>query len=325
MASTNASTNASTIPPANTPTATCTRRLSINAAIFNSAPIRTIKQLIGPNAQLLSYKVNSIITPFDEILVDVVYKSLPLSSFAIYYIPIDSIKHLIPNSEKYIATINSISVKLNNPKLNEFSNYLPVRVKNTIINDTDAYEKYYSTIDDSTFELNTSSNPHSQPLAYFATTVSNPLNSLITPLSLIGANESASFSFELSEPPKLYPDTFKQPKSPYTMEDMIRYYKQTTATIPSLSLIETITPATSFPAENNATMSTTAYVLDIDVLPSDKPIRGIVLLQPKRIPTYLLFYPSNAYTISPDELKSIKKFVNAEVINFNNYHYLKKE
>lgn len=304
----------------------CTRRLAINAAVFNSAPIRTIKQLIGPNAQLLTYKINSVVTPFDEIIVDVTYKDLPISPFTIYYIPISSIKHLIPNSEKYIAVINSISVKLNNPKLNEFSNYLPVRVKNTIINDVDAYEKYYSTVDDSLFELNTSSSPHSNACAYFATTVNNPLNSLITPLSLIGSNESASFAFTVPEPPILYPSdsSFKPPVSPYTMEDMIRYYKQTTATVPSLSLIETITPSNTFPS-NGSTMSTTAYIIDITVLPTDKPIHGIILIQPKRIPTYILFYPSNAYTISTDELQSIKAFINAEVINFNNYHYLKKQ
>ena len=300
-----------------------TRRLAINAAIFNSAPIRTIKQLIGPNAQLLNYKINSVVTPFDEIIIDVTYKDLPLSAFTIYYVPINEIKHLMPNSEKYIVTINSISVKLNNPKLNEFKDFLPVRVKNTIINDTDAYEHYYSTLDGSNFELNTSAS-HSQPLAYFATTVSNPLNSLITPLSLIGANETASFAFTINEPPTLYANdtSFKPPQSTYTMDDTIQYYKQTTATIPALSLIENIVSSNTFPSTD--TMTTTAYIIDASLLPTNKPLHGIILIQPKRIPTQILFYPTNAYTISPDELKSIKAFINAEVINFNNYHYLKK-
>ena len=300
-----------------------TRRLTINASIFNASPVRTIKQLIGPNSLLISYKINTLITPYDEVIVDVVYKDLPLSPFAIYYIPTSSIKHLIPNSEKYVATINDIPVKLNNPKLNDFKDYLPVHVKNTIINDTTAYEQYYSSLDSTTYTLSTpTTTPHNE-ISYFATTVTNPLNSLLTPLSLLTSSAStASFGFSTTTPPILYPETFKPPPSPYDQASTIRYYQQTISTIPSLSLITTITPTNTFPHETAIT--TTAYLLDASLLP-DTPIRGIILLQPKRPPTQLLFYPTSSYIISSDEIASIKSFIKSEVINYNNFHYLKHD
>ena len=307
-----------------------TLRLSINSSLFNSSPVRAIKQLIGPNAHLISYSTSSILTPSSELLVDVTFTSLPLSPFFIHYIPLSSIKQLIPNSEKYTATINSITVKLNNPKLTSFHDYLPVRIKPTIINSSTSYDSYYSTLDDITYTLSSSS-PSSSPLSssfsYFATTVTNPLNSLLTPLSLLSSSitSTSSFSFTFPLPNPLYPSSFTPPPSPYSLSDTISNYQQTLQTIPSLSLITTITHSPTFPTNLNPTMSSTAYLIPYTSLPTNAPLKGIILIQPKRIPSLILYYPTNIYTLSPSELVSIQSFVKADEINYSNYHYLKTD
>ena len=297
-------------------TISSTIRLSISSSFFNASPVRAIKQLIGPNATLISYTVSSILTSSDELIVDATYRSLPITPFSIHYIPISSIKHLIPNSEKYVATINSLTVKLNNPKLSDFHDYLPVRIKRTIINTSDAYESYYSTIDDSTFTLNENA---TTPIAYFATTVVNPLNSLITPI------HQFSTSFTIPTPDPLYPSSFTPPKSQYTIDDTINNYKQTISTIPMLSVISSIMHSSTFPANSSLSpVPTTAYIISSSSLPSSS-IHGIILIQPKRIPDLILYYPTNTFTLSAEELASIKSFIESDIINYNNYHYLKNK
>ena len=291
-----------------------TIRLSIASSFFNASPVRAIKQLIGPNATLISYTVSSILTPSDELIVDATYRSLPITPFSIHYIPLSSIKHLIPNSEKYVATVDSLTVKLNNPKLSDFHDYLPVRIKRTIINTTDVYESYYTT-DNSTFTLNENA---TIPIAYFATTVVNPLNSLITPI------HSHSTSFTVPTPEKLYPPSFNPPKSRYTIDDTINNYKQTVSTIPMLSNISSITHSSTFPTSSSSSLPTTAYIIPTSSLPSTST-HGIILIQPKRIPDLILYYPTNNFTLSAEELASIKSFIEADIINYNNYYYLKNK
>lgn len=318
------------------------RRLSLNYHIFCQSPVAAIKQILGPNVSLLSYKVNSVISWSGEVFVDVEYTSIPIDQFSIYYIPINNIKHLIPNSEKYIFTLNGCQVKLTNPRLNQFNNYLPVRIKRSIINDTDAYDNYYSSIDDtSSYSLKTGLT--NSPAQYFATTVINPMNSLLTPLPLVSTNSINSINstnemdemnslnnfglgFSINMPDKLYPSTFN-PKIDYTMETTIQHYKQLLTNCHLLSLADDIkvfdssTDGKIFSASNLT--SRTCYLIKSSELPNHS-IHGIIALQPKRIPDILLFYPTNKYNISVDELNSIKQFIMMDTINYYNYLYIKQ-
>ena len=317
-----------------------------------------IKQILGQSAKLVSYKVNSVVSWSGDVFVDVDYNTIPIDQFSIYWIKINEIKHLIPNSEKYVVSINDCSVKLNNPRLNMFKEYLPIRIKRTMINDTDAYDHYYSnvsinnsSISDSTnsttnqstnetiYQLKTNVN---QPgAAYFGTTVLYPMNSLITPISLIISNDNNntnntnqsttnstnhSLGFEINLPPKLYPDSFK-PKIEYTIDDTLRHYKQLLTNSRILSLAENVIDYTNETNNNDKLFqsniaSTTAYLIHSSQLPNHS-INGIIALQPKRIPDILLYYPTNSYTISLQELQSIKQFIEMDTINYYNYLYCK--
>ena len=303
-----------------------TLRLSINYHYFNAHPVRAIKQLIGQNATLVSYKVNSVVTWDGSVIVDIVYRSIPIDQFSIYYIKQSDIRHLIPNSEKYVTVVNGCNVKLNNPKLSQFRDWLPIRIKNSMINSTDDYENYYtqSVSDSSLNELKS----NSEGLAnYFGTTVTNPMNSLITPLNSINSNESdesSSWGFSVNIPDKLYPDSFK-PKDSYTLDETIKYYRQVAQAIPATSIIQDIQVVDNNKLPDSKSMETIGYIINIKLLDQckDGELNGIILIQPKRICELLLYYPTNAYTISSQEIESIKKFIEMDRINYNNFMYIK--
>jgi len=311
-----------------------TLRLSINYHYFNAHPVRAIKQLIGQNATLISYKVNSVVSWDGNVIVDIVYKSIPIDQFSIYYVKQSDIRHLIPNSEKYVVVVNGCNVKLNNPKLSQFHEWLPIRIKKTIINDTDAYEDYYaqSITDSSLNELKTN---NGGLVNYFGTTVTNPMNSLITPLntSLItsqitndgsnGSNESESgYGFNITLPDKLYPDNFK-PKDSYTLDETVKYYRQVAQSIPATSIIQDIKVINDNKLPESNTMETTGYIINANLLNNE--LKGIILIQPKRICELILYYPTNAYTISNAEVESIKKFIEMDRINYNNFMYIRNQ
>ena len=310
----------------NTTPAYQTRRLRLNYHSFSQSPVATIKQLLSPNTQIISYKLNSVIPWDGQVIVDVVYSQITIDPFTTHYIPISEIKHLIPNSEKYVASINNCKVKLNNPKLNNFKDYLPVKIKKSLINTTDVYDKYYAQLDDEEFVLSTPSATSSEPIPYYGTTPSQPMNAFCAPLTLLtkvlsNINE-VSLGFNIELPKKLYPDSFK-PKF-ISSDECLQYYKQLLVKTKLLQNVDDVKIEPKLDFSNVSMTSTTAYLISVEQLPNSSPIHGIILLQPKRIPDIILYYPTNAYEISIDEIESIKRFIEFDKINYYNYYYLKK-
>ena len=78
-------------------------RLNLPYSSFVAHPINTIKQLLSPNATVISYAVNSVVSSDETVPVDVEYTSIPTTTLAIYYVPISKLKKLIPDSAKYVA------------------------------------------------------------------------------------------------------------------------------------------------------------------------------------------------------------------------------
>ena len=313
---------------------TLTKRLQLNAQVFGVAPVRAIKQLIGRNATLLSYKVNSIVSWSGDVIVDIVYQTIPIDMFSIHYVKIDEIKQLVPNSEKYITIVNGCNVKLSNPKLTSFHDYLPIRISRRsplTTTENDDYERYYSiALDDNTlFEQNqdyiNKTNETDEIANYYGTTVTNPLSSLITPMRLLTENRSKlSFSFDVSEPKKLYPSSFKAPEM-FTLDETVQYYQQQVKRIEALGLIDTIKVSNDAKVFDSSELSTTAYVVSVNLIPDGVSLHGFILIQPRRQPDKILFFPTNAHEILSDEVESIKRFIEADIINYNNFYYLKNE
>ena len=282
-------------------------RLSVPYSMYLQNPTRALKQLLGHNITILSYEANDIITDDDHIIVDVKYTSIPFSLLKIYYVEVSSLKHLMPNSEKYVAVINGCNVKINAPKLKEFNKVLPIKVKATLSNN-------YS-----------SSGQLDSQFAYYGTTVSSPMNFLCTPLKYIN---HAFEPFETETIKPIYTPEFKQSvdkvikeKLSALIENTVKYYKQALSTFNILSTVDHVISASTF---EECKMGTTAYIIPFDIIPLNKTLNGIILIQPKRIPNYVLFFPTHNFSICEEELVSIKNFLIQDENNYYNFRYVKE-
>lgn len=282
-------------------------RLKIPYFSYSLNPSRAIHQLLGNNITLLSYQANDIISPDNEVIVDVTYNSLPLSMLKIYYIPISSLKQIIPNSDKYAITINECNVKITIPKIKDFPKVIPIRVRAMLSNNYSASGQL-----DSQF-------------LYYGTTVTNPMNNLCSPLKYIG-HEFEPFETETIEP--IYPPSFKtqiqnsdKSKFDSLLQDTITHYKRILSTFSILSSIDYVVSVKTF---QECKLGTTGYVIPFEIIPTDKTLNGIILIQSKRIPNYVLFYPSYNFKICPEELQSIKDFLTQDETNYYNFRYAKE-
>ena len=282
-------------------------RLEIPTFMYSLNPTKSIKQLLGQNISIVSHSANDIITQNDSLIVDVEYTSIPFSLLKIYYVNVSDLKRLIPNSEKYVATINGCNVKISSPKLKEFPKVLPIKIKATLSNN-------YS-----------SSGQLDSQFSYYGSTVSTPMNYLCSPLKYVN-HSFEPFDTEEIEP--LYDSNFKtsftqtlSKNHAAFLEETMKYYKQALSTFNILSSVDHIT--SDVKNISDCKMGTTGYVIPFSLLSIDRELNGIILIQPKRIPDYILFYPTKNFTICVEELLSIKKFLEQDKENFYNFNYVK--
>ena len=72
------------------------------------------------------------------------------------------------------------------------------------------------------------------------------------------------------------------------------------------------------------TLTTTAYLISASQLSkANCNINGIIMIQPKRQYDLILYYPTNAYTITETEIQSLLQFIESERINYFNYQWIK--
>lgn len=282
-------------------------RLEIPYFLFSQNPSRSIKQLLGQNITIISYESNDIITDDERVIVDVKYTSIPFSLLKIYYVKVSEMKKLIPNSEKYVVTINGCNVKISSPKLKEFNKVLPIRIKATLSNN-------YSSVGqlDSQF-------------SYYGTTVTTPMNSLCTPLKYIN-HKFEPFETEIIKPiyTKEFKDAFdKKIKENFNflLEETIKYYKQSLSTFNILSAVDHVLNVQTF---SECKIGTTGYVIPFDIIPTKGNLNGIILIQAKRIPNFVLFYPTRNFTLCEEELISIKEFLEQDAVNYYNFQYVRE-
>ena len=285
---------------------TKTTRLSIPYFLYSQSSHRAIKQLLGQDITIISETPNNIISEDDHIFVDVTYSSIPLSTLRIYYIPTSSLKKLIPNGEKYVITINNCNVKISSPRLKDFPSVIPIRLKSTLSNNfTDAGQS----------ELQ---------FAYYGLTVTNPLSTFITPVKYPN-HASSPFTLETISP--IYPSSFTSQIQSYLsqnkdslLEETLKYYRQSLSNFNLLSFIDHIESTSNF---SDIKMGTTAYIIPFDIVPLDRSHKAIILIQARRLPSYILYFPTNNFTITEEEINSIHHLIQQDIINFNNFHYLK--
>ena len=299
-------------------------RLNLPYSSFVAHPISTIKQLLSPNATVISYAVNSVVSSDETVPVDVEYTSIPTTTLAIYFTPISKLKKLIPDSAKYVAEIEQCFVVINNPKLSLYKEFLPIKVIPILIEDNAAnsLENYYSTINDE-YNMNKNAEPASAAVEeyklqdtpsfinYMGLTVLNPLSSYCSAII-------SGVAFEVPEPVKLYD---KEPKINYynfTPEATVLGYKKKLSAFDILSNVTDVKFITSVKEAKGD--SSTAYVIEFNKL--TPPIEGIIMLQPERQYDLVLYYPHTLLTFNDDLFDSISKLIEYDHINLLNINHI---
>ncbi|EAX85300.1 hypothetical protein TVAG_047400 [Trichomonas vaginalis G3] len=115
----------------------------------------------------------------------------------------------------------------------------------------------------------------------------------------------------------IYPSDYKK----YTLisEDETKSaYKSEIQQFPILKAVDNLVIAKSF---DECKLGTTGYLIDFNKLPSGTNINGIILIQPKRIPSMVLFFPTMGFTICEEEMDSIREFIKMDEINAINFDY----
>ena len=301
-------------------------RLSLPYTSFIAHPIGTIKQLLSKTATVLSYSVNSVVTNDETVLVDVNYTSLLIDAIYTYFVPISGLKKRIPDSSEYVVDVNGCHVKINDPSISLYHDYIPIRIIPVLAIDDEAkaYETYYSTIHDVYLTNNDDSSSNQtekeeyklqgEPsmITYRGLNVLNPLTSYCSAIT-------STEPFEAPAPIKLYT---KEPKITfynYTPEATVLGYKKTIPTFNILSSVTNVKLISSFNEVKGD--SSVAYVIEFDKLP--RSMEGIIMIQPERQYNLVLYYPHSLLKISEELHDSIGKLIEYDYINLLNINHIR--
>lgn len=272
-----------------------TERRKIPYAIFALNPTRSIKQLLGQDIVIKSYVVNDIITDDECYIVDIEYYSIKFSPIKIFYINVTDLKQLIPESGIYVTQIDGCNIRISSPLIKEYKKIIPMRINVSIPNN-------YSSHGQLEYQF-----------SYFGIIVRKPMNYLCTPLKYPGHKFTP---FKMDDVKPIYPSDYKF--TPISEEETKVAYKSEIQQFPILKTVDNLVITKSF---EECKMGTTGYLIDINKFPSDTDINGIILIQPIRIPSIVLFFPTMGFTICSEEMNSIKEFVTMDEINAINFDY----
>ena len=274
-----------------------TERRKIPYNLFLANPKKVIKQLLGQGVVIKSCVANDIITDDECFIVDIEYYAIAFSPFKFYFVNTSDLKQLIPGSAIYATQINGCNIKIVISSMDKYKKLVPITINVNMPN-------------------NVSSNgPLDQSFSYFGKVQKQPMNFLCTPLKYPN-HQFTPFKMEPIKP--IFPADYKY--TSITEEETKEAYKsEISATkFALLSSIDNIVIAKSF---DECKMGTTGYVIDIKAFPKDVNVNGVILIQPKRIPTMVLFFPTSAFTICAEEMDSIREFIAMDEINAKNFDY----
>lgn len=271
-------------------------RCKLSYRLFLINPTKAIRQLLGQDIHIISYVLNDAVFDDETCVVDVEYLSIKLSPYRIYFINKDDIKQLTPESHVYIASVNGCNVKIVSPIIKDFKNVIPLIINSSVTNN-------YSP-----------AGPLDMSFSYFGILARKGLNAYCTSNTHIG-QKNVSFMVEDIKP--IYPDNYV---CSHVMNDAetIAAYKSEVSQQSILNIIDNVVMVKKF---DECKLGTIGYVMDYNALPKNEDINGIILIQPKRKPNLLLYYPIVNFTITSDEITSIIRFMQMDSINNTNYDY----
>jgi len=275
-----------------------TQRLKIPYTLFNISSNHSIRSILGQDIKIIDYTVQDIITDDESVIVDVTFTNIDFDEFTIYFISKNDLKHIIPNSDKYIVMINGCGVKVTTSRLSEYKEYIPIRIHPMTSNNKAGDSQI------------------NQQFSYFSEILDKPLSNYISCMHY--PNKSSSETM-FQTPTPLYPSNYK-PKSEQTLEQTISFYTKSLNQHPILHSVDAIKHTQSTP--ENLPASSTAYIIHIQNLSQTVPLYGIILFIDKRHPDYFLYFPTPNHLITIPIINTILSFHKAELINYYNWCYI---
>lgn len=270
-------------------------RCTIPYNMIINDPVKAIKQLFGYDIIIKSIIINDVITNDEDYVVDVEFCNIKFSPYKIYFLNVSDIKQLIPSSSVYGTQLQGCNVKINIPSINDYKKIIPIRINVCLTNN-------YSNVNQ--LELT---------FSYFGTIVKKPLSYYNTATSK-QFNKYTSFMMENIS--KVYPENFNC--KVLSNEDTINAYKIEIQQQSLFAIIDNIKLSDNF---SECELGTTGYIIDINIIPNNENINGIIFIQPRRKPNLVLYFPTINFTIYQDEIKSLKKLIEIEEINMKNFEY----
>lgn len=272
-------------------------RLKVLYTAYARNPHTTIRELLGQDVLIKSVHVNSLITDDECYVIDVEYVSIKFNPFEVIFVDLRDIKPTIPNSNEYAVQINGCNVTMKIPKLSDYKTKVPIHIYPKSNNNSCADGQL----------------PESFP--YYGTVIKRPMHDLCTPLKW--PNHQCT-PFKMPPIEKLYHEGYKLKKT-YTIEEMKVAYKAEANQKTQLKSLDNIAVAKSF---SDCKFGTTGYLIEFEKIPTDRYLNGIILIQARRQPNIVLYYPTNAYMLYIEELESISEFIKADEINALNYDFV---
>lgn len=258
------------------------KRLLLNPSSYYLHPIATIKSILGKDIKVVSHTPQSIITPSDDVIVDVVYTRIsPTStpnSLTSYTVQTNSLKPIAPGSNVYIGQVDSYTFQITDPPT------------------TDTFKVHLFSGDNPTQEIST------------ALVVENNFTTVLTPLKYPGWEHFTSAVDKL--------ELGSSTSSKQLLTDHVPIYTEAIKQFSILHMIDNLIPvSTSSELPNSDTINTTAYVIDIRLLYNElihrpPPLRGVIFASDLRVDKFIVvWFPTSSFTLTHDELKATVSFV----------------
>lgn len=274
-----------------------TERLKIPYMVYSQNPKKAVRELLGQDINIKNIFVNDIITDDECFIVDVEYTNLKFSPYEIVFVDVKDVKPVIPNGTKYAINYEGCNVSIKIPSIQDFKTMIPIRISPILQSGGPQHDHI------------------ANMFGYFGTIVRRPMNSLCTPLEYPGHQFTP---YKLAPIKKLYPEGYKLKKS-YSLEEMKEAYKSEVQEWKQLKNVDTIAVAKSFA---DCKFGTTGYLIDFKLIPLDHYLNGIIFMQPKRVPTVVLYFPTTIYKLCVEELESLKSFIEMDEVNALNFDYV---
>ena len=268
------------------------KRLTIPSETFSPNPIGVLKSLLGEGVTILKYEVQSIVLSNSKIVVDVEYEARNINPLVTYYVKTSDLVMCTPTGNAQVfKTEEGIPVwfKVSNPKILE-RNIIPVLI--APFNPSSKSRRSIEAYVEKNFKYFAIYNP--EPLHAYSTffDTKHYLYSRIDVDDILSSSNAQIKRKEI-----------------YNMDRTNDEYSKAIHKFECLNEVTSLKLIKKFDEIDLANPSNIGYLMDAQVLPSDRTLTGIIVVQPIRQSNIIFYYPHLSREITMEEIQFTKDLV----------------